>query len=1734
MRMWTRAVLIGAIGLAAGGAVGCAEEREPINRVQANTLAKSFFVGEDFEDTSDDPAFYARVVITDVGYGAATDGLFTSTYAQNPTVIKWEITEDLLLGRIVYNRIENADSHGDGPSSIDGQLAYAFPIISHFDIRRDYNPTTGEEGNVIVENTSDRVWDEREYFRVDWSRNLNVDAYDFDTLSLLGVYGGVTYEPLSYYVTDPAHPDAPHFATDQGYFDVTTKAFATPGLIDLSHFGWGIDSFPACFLPNDFLGGSWPFGNCNPTEITLRMAFRRVEASDYEPVDWSGDKFTQFGIFYGERFGYARNYGIVDDNWHRFAARYNIWEKHHAYLPQSGNECPSGWVPSADFPGECEMPCYTSEKTLPGEDPTRDCGNDVASCRGLSVDDDEIVGNGTADECEAVTAEFGAGSQCDKFKQKCTLPYAKRTPAPVVWHFTKGSNTGHYIGTEWASHEWDVAMRTAVRTAQLSECIATQTGSGTDLATAETSCQGQFPMYTGQQNENEDAIALAREVDDCRSTIGAWANEGPAGAWTEDRIAYCDGQADSIGNARGYSAGVISIAKMGEMVTLCHGPVEATDNPLCVQDIQRLMSDKGKAADKRAVLPADITSADCDAAWQAEHDSAATVDQAVLETCNNGFFARMGDIRFHQVNVIRTPQTPSPWGIMVDADDPRTGEKIHASVNVWSHVTDLATQGHIDTIRYINGEIDTDEITDGTYVRDWARAADAASGKGALGTMDRHTVERRKFAAVDGRTFDNGVPHVDADEAASRRKEDVLDPQIVAKSREFFKQHASKIKADANTISVNRPYTDARRMAAQNTPTEAALINDAMMQLGGLNQAEIKAAQNEGTAGSLGSPYLASSSILRTLNPQVHRDMRQARELGLAARGHCILDDDHIMNPAPNTYAALGEVLQRKFEPFNPADSKDVQLARAEKMRQYLVQRYEYSVMIHEMGHSIGHRHNFVSSYFAFGFRPQYWQLRTKDGTLTTECDDVSPDGENCVGPRYFDPPTQTESDNLIWMWHHSSVMDYPGELSQDMLGLGAYDFAAARMFYGQSVAVHADLKNGVKGANNDTLLNISDTFGGIVGYQYVKKGGDSMHYTGLQEQLELISDCAEVDPAAFQPKNWDERLGNWDSLVDGLIVTQNGTATRCKTPAVSYMPYHRMRGATPNETANAGFYGGLKRSATVDQHDRLRVPYGFATDSWADLGNLSVYRHDNGADPYELFNFLITEQETRHIFDNYRRQRTSFSVRTQANRILGRYNEKMRDGAKGLGLFNNIYREFFAQLGVDFNASWPFYANLFFPDNLLASGVAFDHFTWQFQRPETGGHYAYDNWQTPLGAAGLTQQDMVWRSVHSLFENPDEETGSDFYLFDGATGKFGQVLKGAKLVENRLGDGNGEFDRDYQINAGSYYDKVYAPFLLTESVDNFISDSLTDFTDPRYRSVSMADMFPDGYRRFLANNLTGDDFIKGARIAANPPAQPTQRPNPILDSDGFPELGIAATSWWTPQPEVCFPGENGIVCSVYGCPTGTVCEATQTGTINPTPLNPLAPAATTVVEAQVDWEEWKFLIAQTLIYLPENQKTNWIDMMGIWEIGADTDPEFDNRIELHLPDGRIYVARTYGTEQIFGKTVQRGVGARILEYANDLMRAAYEGTEFTGTYASWYIPTLKADGSPWIKFDPRVSPDGPGNGQICNAADSSGCTCTSNRACNAIEKYKSLPAFMRQSMRDFRMADASMKGIYD
>lgn len=1696
---WVRYAVL-ALAVAAVAA-GCAEERAPINRVQPNALAKSFFVGTDLQSPADDPEFWTQATIVDVGYGASQFGLFPSTFTQSVSRVKWQITEDLLLARLTYERIADSDGKGAGPASTDGQIVAAYAITKHFDIRHAYNPSTGEEQNIIEENASDRAWFDREYFRIDWSRNLNTDAYDFDTLSLIGVFGGVSYSPLAYYVNDPNDKDAPYFDTDTGYFDITNKVFATPEQIDLSHLGWGISSFPACFLPDELFGGSEPAGNCNATEVTVRQAFRRVVDTDYQPADWDGYRFQAYGGFYLERYGYARNYGMSDDKWHRFLTRYNVWERSHYYDD------------AADMEGPVE--CYTPDTLGYGEDPHADDNNDgtedrcsqvtanlgfesgvcsdaslTQACPDADLSDDEDK----SACCAKVANWIHGGSKCDTFSQKCTLPFRSRPTRPLAWYYTNESNLDYFESTEWATHDHDVALRHAVMVARYAECM--ETANDKDFCAYGKDPDGNLiwqpnPVYFGQMDDHLEAKQLAKEVDDCRHGLTEPADFG---ADSCEAIAELVAEKRSMGGDRPMDPGVIELAKMNEMIVLCHSPVEAGDPSICAPSDQR--------------LPAGISSADC-----AEAEKA--LDLELIKVCRSARYARRGDLRYHLVNVLEKPNTPSPWGIYTDAEDPLTGETFSAGINVWSHVNDLWSQVVIDRVRYIKGELATEDITDGSYVKDWATAADAAAGGGMLPKMRKEQIERRVEDA-------SGVPR----ELVENFERTNLDPDVSAQF-DRLKREVADVRASIDSLGHNAVTYETRRKMALDTFTEAELVDPMMLQHAGMGGMPINDLVMENT------------SPLRGANPAFKKQLQNMFQVALAERGSCMLQEA----PAPMAVTGLADVLEAKFQnvcasyddegqctktwgafgtagnkcatpgdmttctPVNE-DDPDWQFARSEAMRNYMAQRAHYAVIVHEMGHSVGERHNFVSSSDAFSYRPQYWQLRTDDGANEEECTTYSETGEDCVGPRWYDPLNDNERDNMLWMWMHSSVMDYAGEYTQDMLGLGGYDFAAHRMFYGDSVAVFDDESYEVGQPAAQWMFFKTDSFGGLLGYRPEFEGED-IHYSQLNKNYKLIQDCQEVDTDEYRPASWDQdKQGEWDPLVDGLIVEVDGKYTKCRQQKVDYMPWSALEFPDPTEFFYPAYYINYYRGGPMvdERKDRVRVPYGFATDRWADLGNAAVYRHDNGADNYEVFDFFVSQKEVQHIFDNYRRGRQGFSVRSAANRTLGRYMEKIRDGAKGIGLIKNIYQNEAPNSGYAADAFWGYVSQNWYPEQLLASGLVFDDFAGNLTRPESGPHY-FDN--------GVYRSALDSESFAGDEYDPDTH---DVYIPDGATGYFGNVTAGGKLVENTLAENQGEFDANYTMNAGSYYEKLYVPYLMAESVDNFISDSRTDFVDGRYRSVSLADVFPDGFRRMLANNLTWDHELTGVRLAAEANGAL------MVDEAKYSTWPLGRITWWTDTPEVCFPAAGTTVC---GAPS-----------IDGTTFDPEMPPGTAILDPQVGWEQQKFLIAYTLLYLPSNVKQNWLDQLRIWAVGYETDPAFDNRIEFHDPLGQIFVARTFGKETIFGKEVHKGISARVLEYANELLLAGYEVDEVHNdgdAVPDWYIVKRHPNGDPIVKFDSLAGYNGVQPPTDCNAGDNSGCTCDHNRACIKLRNYVAIPTYLRQALGDFGYAPSwDKEGIYD
>jgi len=112
-----------------------------------------------------------------------------------------------------------------------------------------------------------------------------------------------------------------------------------------------------------------------------------------------------------------------------------------------------------------------------------------------------------------------------------------------------------------------------------------------------------------------------------------------------------------------------------------------------------------------------------------------------------------------------------------------------------------------------------------------------------------------------------------------------------------------------------------RANKAKNTEIEASLMTPMIQKMMG----------TEGLPLSEG--ILEMSSLLRGGNPTFQRELAHFREQALADRGACIMHEAQV----PVSMVGLADLLQKKFGSFNKDDDHEMQLQRANLMRNYLV-----------------------------------------------------------------------------------------------------------------------------------------------------------------------------------------------------------------------------------------------------------------------------------------------------------------------------------------------------------------------------------------------------------------------------------------------------------------------------------------------------------------------------------------------------------------------------------------------------------------------------------------------------------------------------------------------------------------------------------------------------------------------------------------------------------------------------
>jgi hypothetical protein len=162
-------------------------------------------------------------------------------------------------------------------------------------------------------------------------------------------------------------------------------------------------------------------------------------------------------------------------------------------------------------------------------------------------------------------------------------------------------------------------------------------------------------------------------------------------------------------------------------------------------------------------------------------------------------------------------------------------------------------------------------------------------------------------------------------------------------------------------------------------------------------------------------------------------------------------------------------------------------------------------------------------------------------------------------------------------------------------------------------------------------------------------------------------------------------------------------------------------------------------------------------------------------------------------------------------------------------------------------------------------------------------------------------------------------------------------------------------------------------------------------------------------------------------------------------------------------------------------------------------------------LEPQWGWEMQKFVVLWAYVYLPSSEVWDWADLMRLYRSGSDHDPGFtaQERVEWKDPESGIrYMARRYGNEDILGKTYDKGVAAKMLQWANQLTEKAYHldaaqpFDPVTGAANVLVDPVTKK---------PRVKPD-----LLIVPSDANNVSCDDNSACTQLRYYRGLIDYTR------------------
>jgi len=674
----------------------------------------------------------------------------------------------------------------------------------------------------------------------------------------------------------------------------------------------------------------------------------------------------------------------------------------------------------------------------------------------------------------------------------------------------------------------------------------------------------------------------------------------------------------------------------------------------------------------------------------------AELEFATEDRAENRFeWQREGDLRYSFYSWVE--ENNSGWaGYGPSSADPQTGQIISAGAHAAGTYFRTASNYAADLVRFMNGDITEEDLYYANQVRDYQEEVQDQSDRTmsqALTPQGKREITRRATAGLEEvHTIDDVSP------TRFNSRPDIADLPDV-----FRKLGPQGVEQQANLMSlaaVEAKRADTRFTDFLRRPeVKSLLMADPKMHL------TITAMAQERVGARNVTDEDIEIAFLELNNPELVMWRDRRRLMFNAERNVLSAADFNRAMDILVTYQGVADAFKGK-------DRAEIQ--------NYFINKMAVGTQLHEVGHTVGLRHNFNASMDALNYHDEWWELQKAvlEGKITEE--EITRLPADKAKEILGDVIDEAEQDDLQYIneteFRLASVMDYTGDLTGRFAGLGKYDQAAINFVYAGSVQVWDDevqtkLPNGL---------------------------ATEFFLAGYQELPEVLSGVPATEDET------QRRIAGIDNILNGRKWVSIAEARRLRTEGIQ---------------ANTSNYLREQFSESNQPYQNMEVPYNFCSDDRADF-QLGCDVFDWGSNFREIVNHNFNIYRKLQPFYRYKRQRLhqygetigsfyGFVWRTMASSArafrffsiyrlwdLGSYTDDLREAAIDAA---NFYVEVLAtpEPGVyckynqdfdDFRAglSW-FYdvKNTYLPSrNSFAGGECDDQIVIQ---PGVGQYYNYD-----------------------------------------------------------------------------------------------------------------------------------------------------------------------------------------------------------------------------------------------------------------------------------------------------------------------------------------------------------------------------------------------------------------------